>query len=200
MRPEEIGEESILWQNLDVHGLTAEDKAMQMQKWESKTELWRAAKKISMWQSYGKEEIWEKELGWIKDICLYLIEHTKDQDGYQKKDKGMIFTSLLYAAESDNAAICRELIKHGANPNINQPYTFLHRCIYWNSWIALAMYMEEFSDKAKIDINSQFGIELLRQFHKKMEQEIKDGKRSKDDFYARRITELFMEYKKSFNL
>lgn len=189
LRPEEFGEEYMIWHNLDVPGLTTEDKKMQMQKLESNTELWEAAKKIYMWESYGKEEIWEDELNWIKEVCLCLIDHTQNQDEYKKKDQDMVFTSLLFAVESNNVHICRALIKKDANPHIKQPYTFIHRCIRWESWNVLAMYMEEFPERAKIDIISSKHNDLFFFLHN-----ADKCKKDMDNDYFNRIIELFNKY------
>lgn len=191
LSPAEIAKSAIKYENLDVPGFTEEDKIRYMNALENKVgkEVINAVKEYEKWKSYGKKELWESELVDIQNICLYLIEHTKDQDGYYKTDKDIIFTSLLYAAESNNAKICRHLIKHNADPNQNFPFTFLYRCIYWNSWNVLAMFLEEFPEKAKNDILKQ-PQQLLFKFLQKTECAYKDM--GKD--YVERIVELFKQY------
>ena len=131
-----------------------------------------------MYESYGRKELWSSELNDIQNICLYLIEQTKDQDGYYTKTKdGNCITSLLFAAESNNIEICRKLILHNADPNICRPYTFLHRCIHWESWDVLEMYLNEFPDKAKVGINDNLQEKSsLSTFLEKMENEYMDGR------------------------
>ena len=134
-------------QNLDVPGLTKDEK-IHFVKMLVSNPYFAKTQKFFMLESYGKEEIWETELSEIKDVCLYLIEQTKDQDGYYTKTKdGNCITSLLFAAESNNVEICRKLLIHKANPNKYSP-TFLERCICWKSWDVRTMYLKEFSDKA----------------------------------------------------
>lgn len=197
LNPAEIAEGAMHYENLDVPVFTKEEKIQYKNAIEQTVgkEVIGLATKRYMEQSYGKEELWESELVDIQNICIYLIEHTKDQDGYYKTDKDKkIFTSLLYAAESNNVKICRHLIKHNADPNKNVPFTFLHRCIYWNSWSALAMFLEEFPEKAKNDIQKQ-PQQLLLNFLQKKERAYKDM--GKD--YVERIVELFMQYGATLN-
>ena len=162
-----IQDGNINYKNLDVPGLTKEDKIQYIKAIESKPKLAEEIYKSIMQQSYGVQELWDSELVDIQNICLYLIEQTKDQDGYCKKTKdGNFVTSLLFAAESKNVEICRKLIIHKANPNIYSP-TFLERCICKGSWGVLAMYLEEFPEQAKIGINETdniFHLPLLKAF------------------------------------
>ncbi len=171
LNPAEIAEGAMHYENLDVPGLTKEEKIRYMNAFENQggKELMSAAKKLEILQSYGKEELWESELVDIQNTCLYLIEHTKDQDEYIFNGN---ITSLLYAAESNNVQICRALLKHNADPNKFFPNTFIHRCIYYSCWSALAMYMEDFSEKAKTDIQKQ--PYLLLDFCKKSDQAKKE--------------------------
>lgn len=175
-------------QNLDVLGLTKDEK-IHFVKMLVSNPYFAKTQKFFMLESYGKEEIWETELSEIKDVCLYLIEQTKDQDGYYTKTKdGNCITSLLFAAESNNVEICRKLILHNADPNICRPYTFLHRCIHWESWDVLEMYLNEFPDKAKVGINDHLQEKTpLSTFLEKMENKSKEGKLD----YIMHIIDLF---------
>lgn len=170
-----IQDGNINYKNLDVPGLIEDDKVRYIKVFESDIEL---AYKIIMYESYGRKELWSSELNDIQNICLYLIEQTKDQDGYYTKTKdGNCITSLLFAAESNNIEICRKLILHNADPNICRPYTFLHRCIHWESWDVLEMYLNEFPDKAKVGINDNLQEKSsLSTFLEKMENEYMDGR------------------------
>lgn len=175
-------------QNLDVLGLTKDEK-IHFVKMLVSNPYFAKTQKFFMLESYGKEEIWETELSEIKDVCLYLIEQTKDQDGYYTKTKdGNCITSLLFAAESNNVEICRKLILHNADPNICRPYTFLHRCIHWESWDVLEMYLNEFPDKAKVGINDHLQEKTpLSTFLEKMENKSKEGELD----YIMHIIDLF---------
>lgn len=162
-----IQDGNINYNNLDVPGLTKEDKIQYIKVIESNPKLAEEIYKSIMQQLYGVEEMWGSELIDIKNICLYLIEQTKDQDCYYKITKdGNRVTSLLFAAESKNVEICRELILHNADPNIYRP-AFLERCICKGSWDVLAMYLEEFPEQAQIGINETdniFHLPLLKAF------------------------------------
>ena len=175
-------------QNLDVPGLTKDDKNHFVKMLVSNP-YFAETQKLFMQESYGKEEIWETELSEIKDVCLYLIEQTKEQDGYYMKTMdGNVITSLLFAAESNNVEICRKLILHNADPNICRPYTFLHRSIHWESWDVLEMYLNEFPDKAKVGINDHLQEKTpLSTFREKMENKYKEGERD----YIMHIIDLF---------
>ena len=105
----------------------------------------------------GDESTYMEQIKKLKEICLYLIDHTKDQDAYKfSNNRGAERTSLTFAAETDDADICRALLKHGADPNIfletewgNEiPNTFLHRCIQHEAWNVLEMFLTEFKEKA----------------------------------------------------
>lgn len=163
-----IKDGNINYNNLDVPGLTKEDKIQYIKVIESNPKSAEEIFKSIMQQSYGVQELWDSVLIDIQNICLYLIEQTKDQDGYCKKTKDeKLITSLLFAAESNNVEICRDLIKHNADPNKNYPDTFLQRCIYWGSFDVLAMYLEDFPEQAEIGINETdniFHLPLLKAF------------------------------------
>ena len=192
LNPAEIAEGAMHYENLDVPGFTKEEKIQYKNAIEQTVgkEVIGLATKRYMEQSYGKEELWESELVDIQNICIYLIEHTKDQDKYIFNGN---ITSLLYAAESNNVKICCALLKHNADPNKFFPNTFLHRCIYFNCWSALAMYMEDFSEKAKTDIQKQ--PYLLLDFCKKSDQ----AKKEMGKDYVERIVDLFKQYGATLN-
>ena len=162
-----IQDGNINYNNLDVPGLTKEDKNQYIMAiksdLESDLELAEVVFRLVIEQLYGLEELWRTELVDIQNICLYLIEKTKDQDGYCKKTPdGNFVTSLLFAAESNNIEICRKLIIHKADPNIYSP-TFLERCMRRGSCDLIAMYWNEFPEQAKISIND---TENIFQCHK----------------------------------
>ena len=189
-----IQDGNINYNNLDVPGLTKEDKIQYIKVIESNPKLAEEIYKSIMQQLYGVEEMWGSELIDIKNICLYLIEQTKDQDGYYKKTKDEnLVTSLLFAAESKNVEICRKLINYKANPNIYRP-AFLERCIYWGSYDVLAMYLEEFPEQAKIGINETdniFHLPLLKAFIFRFINISIENKNYKDRALVKHIIELF---------
>ena len=105
----------------------------------------------------GDESTYGEQIEKLKEICLYLIDHTKDQDAYKFiNNLGTEWTSLTFATETDDVDICRALLEHGADPNISLetwggdeiPNTFLHRCIRHEAWKVLEMFLTEFKDKA----------------------------------------------------
>ncbi|MBR4531338.1 ankyrin repeat domain-containing protein [bacterium] len=93
----------------------------------------------------------------LKEICLHLIDKTKNQDTHKfRNEYEAEWTSLTLAAKTDDVDICRALLEHGADPNISLetewgneiPNTFLHRCIEYEAWYALEMFLTEFKDEA----------------------------------------------------
>ena len=107
-----------------------------------------------------KTETYETQLKELKNICLYLIGKTANQDEFILRNKftNESWTSLYYAVETDDADICRKLIEKGANPNLylpmanesSIPNTFLYRCIEFKAWKVLEMYLTEYADVAKV--------------------------------------------------
>ena len=189
-----IQDGNINYKNLDVPGLTKEDKIQYIKAIESDLKLTEVKYKHIMVWLYGSEELWDSELVDIQNICLYLIEQTKDQDCYYKITKdGNHVTSLLFAAESKNVEICRKLLIHNANPNIYSP-SFIERCIYWESWDVLAMYLKDFPEQAKIGINgtdNMFHMPLLKAFIIGFIKASINNKNYKDSTLVEHIVELF---------
>ena len=108
-------------------------------------------------EDLGDESTYLEQIGKLKEICLYLIDQTKDQDAYKfSNNLGTELTSLTFAAETDDVDICRALLEHGADPNISLktgggdkiPNTFLHRCIRHEAWHVLEMFLTDFKDEA----------------------------------------------------
>lgn len=106
---------------------------------------------------HSQENTSGEQIKKLKEICLYLIDHTKDQDAYKFiNNLGTEWTSLTFATETDDVDICRALLEHGADPNISLetwggdeiPNTFLHRCIQHEAWNVLEMFLTEFKEKA----------------------------------------------------
>ena len=108
-------------------------------------------------EDLGDESTYGEQIEKLKEICLYLIDQTKDQDAYKFiNNLGTEWTSLTFAAETDDVDICRALLEHGADPNISLktgwdneiPNTFLHRCIEYEAWHVLEMFLTDFKDEA----------------------------------------------------
>lgn len=112
-------------------------------------------------EDLGDESTYGEQIEKLKEICLYLIDQTKDQDAYKfSNNLGTEWTSLTFAAETDDVDICRALLNHGADPNISLktgggdkiPNTFLHRCIRHEAWHVLEMFLTDFKDAASVTI------------------------------------------------
>ena len=106
---------------------------------------------------HSQENTSGEQIEKLKEICLYLIDHTKNQDAYKcRNNHGTEWTILTLASETDDIDICRALLKHGADPNISLktgwdneiPNTFLHRCIEYEAWHVLEMFLTDFKDEA----------------------------------------------------
>lgn len=96
-----------------------------------------------------------------------MIEKTASQDEFIKENQqiNQKWTSLFYAAETDDKEVCRALLENGANPNLHLGYlpewgaiTFLKTCVAFESWEVLEMFLSEYSDLAKITINESDNI------------------------------------------
>lgn len=156
---------NVNWNKLNVSGLSnldkmnnyfsSEEKISSNLDKETNALLWQA----SLFQIFGNPETYENQLTNLKDICLYLIDQTKNQDEFilNNKYSNQSWTSLYLAAETDDADICRELLKKGANPNLHLPIedpiipnTFLYRIIFFSAWNVLEMYLTEFQENVKL--------------------------------------------------
>lgn len=144
------------WDKLNVPGMTTADKKNS----ELGTDTQEMFDKMSLYQIFGNPETYETQLKELKNVCLYLIGKTANQDEFILRNKftNESWTSLYYAVETDDADICRKLIEKGANPNLylpmanesSIPNTFLYRCIEFKAWKVLEMYLTEYADVAKV--------------------------------------------------
>lgn len=149
---------NMVWENLNMPGLTNYDKKINYEKLikeEAFTQVLQILKNNS-------KEIQQEEITNLRKICLYLIEKTANQDKFviENSEINQKWTSLFYAVETDDKDICRALIKNGANPNLHLGtvpeyggITFIKRCISFESWEVLEMFLSEFSELAKVTIN-----------------------------------------------
>ena len=165
-------------------GLTNSDKKKRYEKYRKEIsnnddlkEIFKEFIHVS--QSIPKGRV-EEHIANVRSICLYLIEKTANQDEFIKENfpKNQKWTSLFFAVETDDKEICRALLKNGANPNLHLGFapewgyiTFLKRCISFESWEVLEMFLSEFSELAKVTINesdNMYGLSSLTAFLRKM--------------------------------
>lgn len=162
---------NMVWENLNMPGLTNADKKENYEKYQRKffdnaegqkyfSECLHELKNIP-------KERNEIQISSLKEICLYLIEKTASQDEFIKENPqiNQKWTSLFYAAETDDKEVCRALLENGANPNLHLGYlpewgavTFLKTCVAFESWDVLEMFLSEFPDLAKVTINESDNI------------------------------------------
>ena len=173
---------NMVWENLNMPGLTNSDKKELYEKYRKEISNNGDYKKnltdiIHRLQVLPKDE---ERIANLRSICLYLIEKTANQDesikiNYQVNQK---WTSLFFAVETDDKEICRALLKNGADPNLHLGFapgwgyiTFLKRCISFEAWDVLEMFLSEFSELAKVTINesdNMYGLSSLTAFLLKM--------------------------------
>ncbi|MBO4698400.1 ankyrin repeat domain-containing protein [bacterium] len=148
---------------LDAPGITAEDRKRNFN--DRMNQLTPEARVLLneyvIREDLGDESTYLEQIEKLKEICLYLIDQTKDQDAYKfSNNLGTEWTSLTFAAETDDVDLCRALLEHGADPNISLktgggdkiPNTFLHRCIRHDAWHVLEMFLRDFQDAASVTI------------------------------------------------
>lgn len=157
---------NINWKSLNIPGFNDHDKmrnfnaiyeAMQICGFE------KAYRNIMVLPVFGVPQIWSTMQKRSKDICLYLIEKTKEQDKFILFNQNVTteWTSLYFSAEINDDDICRAFLKRGANPNLHlrnltndNMNTFIYRCIGFESWKVLEMYLREFKNLAASEINN----------------------------------------------
>ena len=154
-----LNPENTNFKYLDAPGTTAEDRRRNF--YDRMNRLTPEARVLLyeyvIREDLGDESTYLEQIEKLKEICLYLIDQTKDQDAYKfSNNLGTEWTSLTFAAETDDVDICRALLEHGADPNISLktgggdkiPNTFLHRCIELEAWNILEMFLTNFKDEA----------------------------------------------------
>lgn len=157
--------DNCIWKNLAVPGFTEEEKRAYKQEYQSGSSDF--AKGFQMMKDeftplcYGLATK-ELQLPAFDEIIDYFISRTKDVDSFTSK-KGI--TPLYYAAEMDDVKTCRKLLQRGATitkvnelvPNlgdakgniVKMPDTFIFRCLNYESWNTLKMFLTEFKEKAE---------------------------------------------------
>ena len=156
--PESI---NMVWENLNMPGLTNSDKKKLYEEYGKEISNNDDLKKIMpefihVLHSIPKDE---EHIANLRSICLYLIEKTCS---FQIVDRDC----------------CRALLKNGANPNLHLGFapewgyiTFLKRCISFEAWEVLEMFLSEFPELAKVTINesdNMYGLSSLTAFLRKM--------------------------------
>ncbi|MCR5124230.1 MAG: hypothetical protein K6B43_03440 [Treponema sp.] len=158
-----------VWKNLAVHGYTENEKRDSLDSMLEGTSDF--AKIVQSCQKefynifYGHQTTKDAQLKAFDDIIDYFISRTKNVDSFEKIHKdGQGCNALLYAAEFDDVSTCRKLINAGADISkvlglvpaffnqqrnrVKMPNAFVFRCIYYESWNTLRMFLTEFKDKA----------------------------------------------------
>ena len=160
---------NMVWENLNMPGLTNSDKKKLYEEYGKEISNNDDLKKfmsefIHVLHSIPKDE---EHIANLRSICLYLIEKTANQDEFIKINSqiNQKWTSLFFAVESDDKEICRALLKNGANPNLHLGtapewgyITFLKRCISFEAWDVLEMFLSEFSELARMTINENDNV------------------------------------------
>lgn len=156
---------NMVWENLNMPGLTNSDKKKMYFNTETpfgNKEIREKLARAAFIQDMGPESTYQEQQKQLREICLYLIEKTANQDEFIKENReiNQKWTSLFFAAEVDDKDICRALLKNGADPNLHLGIapewgyiTFLKRCISYEAWEVLEMFLSEFSDLARVSIN-----------------------------------------------
>lgn len=157
--------DNCIWKNLAVPGFTENEKKEYQNEWlygsSDKAKLHREIYKEYSYEYYGFATK-DLQLPAFDEIIDYFISRTKDVDSFTSK-KGI--TPLYYAAEMDDVKTCRKLLQRGATitkvnelvPNlgdakgniVKMPDTFIFRCLCYESWNTLKMFLTEFKEKAE---------------------------------------------------
>ena len=207
---------NMVWENLNMPGLTNSDKKEYYEKYQRKFFGNPEGQKVfsdylHVVKNIPKEKN-EERISNLREICLYLIDKTANQDEFIKENPqiNQKWTSLFYAAESDDKEVCRALLKNGANPNLHLGYlpewgmvTFLKTCISFESWDVLEMFLSEFSELAKITINESDNIYQASPFAVFMKKMIETRQLRRENYKGRdfvlKMANLFGQCGASYN-
>ena len=164
-----INQYSYTWKNLAVPGLTEAEKQNWLENIQNGssnfTKLFTTFKTDFSRFYYGIETK-DVQIPAFDEIIDYLISRTKNVDLFEKlHPTGQGCNALLYAAEFDDVTTCRKLIHAGADvrkvigfvPEFYSkqcnssfmPNSFVFRCICYESWDTLKMFLTEFKEKAE---------------------------------------------------
>ncbi len=206
---------NIVWENLNMPGLTNSDKKNMY--FNAKTpfgnkELQEKLTKAAVFKEMGPDNTYQEQQKQLREICLYLIEKTANQDEFilENLQINQKWTVLFLAAETDDKEICRALLKNGANPNLHLGYnpecgmiTFLKTCILLESWDVLEMFLSEFPDLAKVTINESDNIYQASSFaffmRKMIETRQFEPKNYKGRDFVLKMANLFGQCGASYN-
>lgn len=207
---------NMVWENLNMPGLTNADKKENYEKYQRKffdnaegqkyfSECLHELKNIP-------KERNEVQISNLREICLYLIDKTASQDEFIKENPqiNQKWTSLFYAAETDDKEVCRALLENGANPNLHLGYlpewgavTFLKTCVAFESWDVLEMFLSEYSDLAKLTINESDNIYQASSFAVFMKKMIETRQFKPENYKGRdfvlKMANLFGQCGASYN-
>lgn len=202
------------WNNLNVSGITVGDKQnsfLNMQK--TVKNFGPEFMKLTMLENFGDESTYEVQREKLKEICIFFISKTANQDEFILRNEmvGQSWTSLYFAAETDDADICRELLKKGANPNLHLgysqeeiPITFLITCIGFCSWNVLEMFLTEFKDLAQNSINEYVNPAQFTPLTFFLTRMLEERKRKSTQYtgfaFVNKIAELFKSCGADFNI
>lgn len=202
---------NIVWENLNMPGLTNSDKKYFYKKHSQIVSSAAENNKDGLLKNVPKE-IAEEQISRLRAICLYLIEKTSNQDEFIKENplNNQKWTSLFFAAETDDKEVCRALLKNGADPNLHLgitpewgPITFLKRCIDFEAWEVLEMFLSEFSDLARVTINESDNIfqasPFVRFLKKMIATRTSDPKKYKGRDFVLNMANLFAQCGASYN-
>ena len=169
-------------------GLTREEK--EHNSYFSKNEEYRLYYHMNHWKDiltdddkdnfldmYGSEKSWSIQVAELDRMIDYFIYRTKNIDQFrtvQRASDGsmMMFSALMYAAESNDVETCRKLLKKKARTDGDKvefgvyyskfgevPYivkfNFLNVLIEYKSWDTLEMFLTEYKDLA----NHSMGVD-----------------------------------------
>lgn len=206
---------NMVWENLNMPGLTNSDKKNMFFNTETpfgNKELREKLVKVSFIQDMGPENTYQEQQKQLREICLYLIEKTANQDEFIQENLqiNQKWTALFFAVEADDKEVCRALLNNGADPNLHLgvipewgPITFIKRCISFNSWEVLEMFLSEYSELAKVTINENDNIFQVSPFvgflRKMIEIRTKEPDEYKGRDFVLKIANLFGHCGASYN-
>lgn len=204
---------NMVWENLNMPGLTNSDKKELYEKFNVKNPYSEEFQKafLDCIHKFPNEK-YEEQLSELQSICLYLIEKTANQDEFIKENAqvNQKWTALFLSAEADDKEICRALLNNGADPNLHLGtapewgyITFLKRCISFEAWEVLEMFLSEFPELARVTINeseNQFNASPFTAFLRKMieTRQFNPDKYKGRDFVLR-MSNLFGQCGASYN-
>lgn len=130
--------------------------------------------KANFLDMYGSEKSWAVQIAEFDRMIDYFISRTKDINQFrtvQRTNDGsmMMFSALMYAAESNDVETCRKLLQKRAKCDGDKvefgvyyskfgdvPYivklNFLNVLIEYKSWATLKMFLTEYKEQARLSM------------------------------------------------